>query len=412
MRVVAELRLLAIAGIELDLAGRHPEPAYGHAVFGERAGLVGENDGGGAQRLHRRQPLDQGVLPRHAPHAARQRQRGHDRQAFRDCRHRQRDRRLDHEEGILAGGEPDAGDQRGQDQGGPDQLAGQPRQFFLQRRTARLGLLDQLRDAAKLGRQTGCRHHTDAAAARQCGAFEQHRFAFGQARVGSDGTRRLVDRDRLAGQRRFIGGEVRGFDQSHVGRNGVAGLQQDDIAGHHLLGRDDAGVAVAPHARRTGAERMQSFNRARGFQLGEKADQRVDREHGRDRGAFFQFPEVERQRRRRAEQIDHRAVELVQQHRQGAGLAPRHNRVRPEGLEPALDLLVGKPAGDRDAQMRQHLIGGQRLRGVGRSLRCLNRGHAGLVRAPDYSADQGENIEMSWEKLDASQRDQSPSWRS
>ena len=74
-RVAGRGGKLGRAAGHFDLAGRHPEAAHRHPVFGQRAGLVGENDGGGAQRFDRRQAFDQRILARHAPHAARQRQR-------------------------------------------------------------------------------------------------------------------------------------------------------------------------------------------------------------------------------------------------------------------------------------------------------------------------------------------------
>ena len=70
---------------------------------------------------------------------------------------------------------PIAGDQRGQDQGGPDELAGKARKLLLQRRASRFGLLDQLGDSPKLGLQAGRHDYANAAAACDGGALEQHR---------------------------------------------------------------------------------------------------------------------------------------------------------------------------------------------------------------------------------------------
>ena len=47
-------------------------PADGHLVGGQGAGLVGADDGGAAQRLHRGQGAHNGVLASHAPGAQRQ----------------------------------------------------------------------------------------------------------------------------------------------------------------------------------------------------------------------------------------------------------------------------------------------------------------------------------------------------
>ncbi len=201
------------------------------------------------------------------------------------------------------------------------------------------------------------------------------------AGIGRDRRRRLVDRDRLAGERRLVGAEMGGLDQPQVGRDGIAAFHQHDVARHQLVGRDQAGVTVAAHPGRVGAERAQRLDRARRSDLGDEADQRVDRQHGRDGGRFFQLAEIECQRSRGAEQIDHRALELVQQHRQHAGLTPRHDGVQPEGLQPALDLVLVEAAGDRDVQLRQHLAGRQCLRRIGQPLQLISYVHADPVRA-------------------------------
>ena len=309
------------AAVELDFTGCDPQPAHRHSVLGQRAGLVGKDDRGRAQRFDRRQPLDQRVLPRHAPHAARERERRDDRQALGDGGDRERDGRFDDEENAVAGAQADADDDDGQDEGRPHQLPGQPRQFLFQRRTAGFGLFDELRDAAKLGVEAGRRDHADAAAARHRRALEQHRAALSQARVDGDGVDLLVNGGGFAGQRRFIGGEIGALDEPQIGGNGIAGIQQHNVAGHQFLSRDQACVAVAADAGRTAAERAQRLDRSRRLQFGDKADQRVDGEHGDDGGAFFQFAEREGEPGGACQQEHHRADELVCEHHQRADLA-------------------------------------------------------------------------------------------
>ena len=51
------------------------------------------------------------------------------------------------------------------------------------------------------------------------------------------GLRVLLERHRLAGQRRLVDEEILRRDQPHVRRDHVAGRQQHDVAGHELLDR-------------------------------------------------------------------------------------------------------------------------------------------------------------------------------
>jgi hypothetical protein len=198
----------AFAALDLDFTAGHPEPPHSHAVFGQCAGFVREDDGCRAERFDRRKALDQRILASHAPHAASESERGHDRQSFRYCRDGQGDRRLDHKERILALGQPNPTDKRGQNERGPDQLRGQARKLSFQRRASRLGLFNEPRYAAKLGGKPGRRYHAHAAAAGECGALEQHRRAIRKTRLDRDGAHMFRHRDRLAGQHRFIGGKI------------------------------------------------------------------------------------------------------------------------------------------------------------------------------------------------------------
>ena len=53
----------------------------------------------------------------------------------------------------------------------------------------------------------------------------------------ASGARLLLDRQRLAGERRLLDLELRRFDQAQVGRHDVARLQQHHVAGHQLAPR-------------------------------------------------------------------------------------------------------------------------------------------------------------------------------
>ena len=193
LRVVGELSpYRAFAAIDLDFAAGHPEPPHSHAIFGQGAGLVREDDGCRAERLDCRQALDQRILASHAPHAASERERGDDRQTFRDRRHGQSDRRLDHKERYPGPWQSDRTDKRGQHQCGPDQLRRQARKLSFKRRASRLGFFNEPRYAAKLGGKPGRCHHAHAAAAGERGALEQHRSTVRETRLDRDGAHVFV----------------------------------------------------------------------------------------------------------------------------------------------------------------------------------------------------------------------------
>ena len=321
LAVIGEVELpgaLARGRLDLDFTRRRAQATHGHPVLGQGSGLVGQDDRRGAQRLDRGQALDQRVLPGHAPHAACERERRHDREALRNRRDGKRDRGLNHQERILAAGEPDGRDRRRHKQCRPDELTRQTRQPALEWRAPGIGLEHELRRVAELGREPD--RHNDGGAAAACNrrALEQHGEAVAEARDERDGLDHLVHADRLAGQHRLVRRQMRCLDEAQVGRYGIAGIQEHDVAGHQVHGRNQAHMALAAHAGAVATESAQPFDRARGLQLRHEPDQRVDREHDNDRAAFLQLAEIERQRRRGTQEIDDRARELVRQQAQNA----------------------------------------------------------------------------------------------
>lgn len=76
-----------------NTAGTHP--ADGHLVGGEGAGLVGADDGGAAQGLHRGQAAHDGIFLGHAARAQRQARGDDGREALGDGGHRQGHRGLE-----------------------------------------------------------------------------------------------------------------------------------------------------------------------------------------------------------------------------------------------------------------------------------------------------------------------------
>ncbi len=206
----------------VDIAGRQCHPAHDHAVFRERAGLVGEDDRRRAQRFHGRQLLDQCIAPRHAPHAAAERHGGDDGQSFRNGGDGENDGGLDHQEQFLAGEDAGPGHHHANGDHHVDQFLAEPLQTPLQRRRLVFRPLHQRRNPADFGIHAGGDNDALAPAPRHRSAAEHHIGSVRQRRIVLvDGIRDLVHRHRFTGQGGFVGLKIFGGEQPQIG-------------GHHL----------------------------------------------------------------------------------------------------------------------------------------------------------------------------------
>lgn len=182
-----------------------PHGADLHVVLGESARLIGADHVGGAEGLHRAQPLDHRTAPHQAAYAQCQGQGDDRQQSFGDVAHQQADRehhgvldrqagreRREREEG-QAGEQCDQRDQ-----------PGHPADLGLQRALLTLDPLGQGGDPAKLGVHTSGEHHCPRLAL-GAGRPAEHQVTGVQQRdMGIQQVRRPVSRHRLPGE----GGEV------------------------------------------------------------------------------------------------------------------------------------------------------------------------------------------------------------
>ena len=67
----------------------------------------------------------------------------------------------------------------------------------------------------------------------------------------------LVDRERLAGERRFLDLEAGALDEANVGREHVPRLQEEEVPWHELTGGDLGGAPIPDHARGREGEPLQ-----------------------------------------------------------------------------------------------------------------------------------------------------------
>ena len=99
-------------------------------------------------------------------------------------------------------------------------------------------------------------------------------------------TRVLGDWHAFAGQRRFVGVEIGVFDDAGVGRDLVAGFDEDDVAGDDLARRNALALAVAHDGGFRRRQRHQCAHRFFGARLLDEAEHRVEHDDERDDDRF------------------------------------------------------------------------------------------------------------------------------
>ena len=198
------------------------------AVFGECAGLVEADGVHAAQRLDRPRSANQHATRRQPLSGGQLGQRRHQRQTFGHGGHGDGD--------AVGNGLPQRGasqhcqtrDRGATGQGQRQHLAGQFTQPGLHA-GRRLDVDDRRDGAVRGGAHAGGDHDRPSVARDDRAALEQHAGPLGVG--GGDRIDLLVDRQRLAGEQRFVDLEVFGDQQSGIGGHHVGRRQVDDVAG-------------------------------------------------------------------------------------------------------------------------------------------------------------------------------------
>ena len=400
-------RRVAGAG-DRDLAGRGDDAFDGHLVTGQRTGLVGADHGGGAQRLHGAELLDDGVVLGHALHAEREHD-GHDGgQALGHGGHGQRDGQQQRVDDVLDAGEA-FGDEQGHDHQRGDDAHGDTedlrdvRELLLQRGGLILGLGEHVGDLADLRVHAGAGHDGAAGALGHGRAVEHHVGAVAEGLGAFQRLRLLADRHGFAGQARLCDAQRGGGQQSAVGGDGVALAEHDDIAGDDLGGVHAHDLAVTQHRGLRGSHLGERGHGLFGAGLLNIAEHGVDDQdqHDHDRierqrfaafGSGGRVHALDEPRDRGdhgggQQQVDQRVLELGQEllplrHRRRAG-----QLVRAELLKTALGFVGAQAGGRVDVQRLGYIIGiGQRRVNVMQQglLRLRRLRHIGLIIAINH----------------------------
>jgi hypothetical protein len=331
-----------------------------HVVARERACLVDAQHGRRAQRLDRLRLARQHLGLREAPGAEREHHGPDDRELFRHDGHRKRqpDQQARCPRPVAPGEDGrrhEAGEQR-DDRDDPHEL----RQLALQAAGARRLLGHAAADAAERGACAGLGDDRDRVTL-------DHQRAGMQPCGGLVGGRRgdLVDRDRFAGEQRFVDAYRMGLDDLRVAGEAVALLHDQAITGHEFAARDALDHA-APHnaaARaRQVAQRLQYALRPGLLPDRDACDhQHRDAEHGAVEAAAQQRVE----RGAGEQQQNHRLHCHREQHRKRRLVLRRRQAVRAEVLQARARL--GRRQSRRGARLHR---GGQRINSIGTLLRA------------------------------------------
>ena len=286
------------AGQELLLRRSELVLDDGHLVLGKRAGLVGADGLRAAESLDGRELADDCLALGHLGHAKRQHD-GHDGdQALGDGSDGERDgNHKGVEQGCRVGedvahavtDDVDAKDDDADDDNHDGKDAAELGKLHLQRRELFLGLGQGAGDLAHLGVHTGADHDGATAAVYHGGTHVAHVLAVAERHVvGAGGELNdvgmLLDGHGLAGKGGLLDLHRGALEHTAVGRDGVARLEHDHIAGHELGARQVHELAVAQHLGLRRAHLLQGLEGLLAFSLLDHAQHRVDDNDEHDDG--------------------------------------------------------------------------------------------------------------------------------
>ena len=195
--------------------------------------------------------------------------------------------------------------------------------------------------------------------------MKAHVAALGQrARRRRPASALLVDRARLAGQRRLVGAQRARLEQAQVRGDAVAGVEQHHVARHQLARVDLAGTARAQHARRSAPACAQ--RRAARARRATPARSRAARSAARiatDHGGVGGGADRDRERGSGGEDRDERARELAKRAGGASAPAPTPAARWRRGAPPRRGLGLGEPGRRIGAERYGDLVRRERVPG-------------------------------------------------
>ncbi len=306
-------RLVADPG-DLDHPIGGADRADRHLVAGERAGLVGADHRHRSQRLHRRQSPDDGVAPRHPLDADGERDRHHRRQAFGDRGDDEADHRHEGVGQRIGADEHREGEADHRDrENRRGELPGEAVHLPDQRRGHGFDRAEEAADVAELGGLAGGDHHTGGLPRHDQGARIGHRRAVAEHRLRRHRMHTLVDRHRLAGQRRLLDPEAPRLDQPDVGGDPIPGFEENHVAGDQRFDGNRQPAAVADDRGARGDHVADRIERPFRPPFLHEADHCIGDHHREDHRRVSDFAEQRGDHGRTEKHVDEDVGELAEE---------------------------------------------------------------------------------------------------
>ena len=230
--------------------------------------------------------------PRHPLHADGEHRGDHRRQSLGHGGDGQRHAENEHVEDLgQAANVLDDDDRRDHHHGDGDddqsENPADPVEFPLERRRLLRCGLQQSGDASHFGLHPGRGHDRGRVTVGGRRAAEDHVVPVTQRHVLGDDVGILGHRQALAGERGLGGLQGRRFQQPSIGRDGVAFVDQDDVAGDDLGGGEAAPLTVANDRRVGGRHRSQRRHCGLGSGFLDVAQGGVEQDHRQDGDGFI-----------------------------------------------------------------------------------------------------------------------------
>ncbi len=362
-RAHAFLQQLALGGVT---AARHavvraagPSGLHRHLVLRERTRFVGADDARAAEGFHRGQSPHDGATRGHAAHADRERDRDDGRQPLGDGRHGERDRS---EQGVrdlvtTQPPHPEERDGHGRDphgQGRPDLREG-----LRQGRLEHARLLQHRGNLAELRRRARTYHDAAGRAVGHERAAVGHVHPIAERGLGPAHAQTLLDGHGLARERGLFDFEGLYFDETQIGRDLVAALDEDEVPRHEELGADLDALAVAPRGRPLGHHGRQRLERLTRAVFLHEADDRVQHDHAQHDAGVGPLPHERGEGRRPEQDVNEGIVELPKENFERTFAGRLRQGIRPETLAARRGLGFRQPFGRAELQSVQSFIEGK-----------------------------------------------------
>jgi hypothetical protein len=190
---------------------------------------------------------------------------------------------------------------------------------------------------------------------RESRALKEHVGPLGQRTVVTQGFDGLAHGHRFAGQGRLVGLKLRGLDQTQVGIDDIAALQDDDVAGNQKLCLHLLYVSLAPDLRPYRAHLPQGLHGAHRLQLREEADGGIDDDDGQNRETLDHLAECKGHHGRQGQEPDDEAFELIGQNRPGTPALDLPEAVSAIYRAPFLYFGSGKAFSLENGQLRKDI---------------------------------------------------------